>query len=104
MVIGAIVLLSLVTLSFIQIRGQSNQDAVRGEIHRMSDSKFGQIGWGANEKIDQSVNSAIRLNCLSAEKNSEEGVSIFNAQLQNGELSEEETKSKVTIFLLFEKK
>ena len=103
MAIGCVVIPTLITLAFTQVKGRTMKDMVNAEIYNMSDSELGHIAEGVHEAIDQAVSSAIRLNCVSIAQNGKEGVRFFYDQFAAGTLNEEEAKSKAASFLLSQK-
>lgn len=103
MAIGCVVIPTIITLAFTQVKGRGMKDRVNAEIHDMCESELAHVALGVYEAIDQAVCSAIRLNCLSIAKNGKEGVRFFYDQFSKGILSEEEAKSKAARFLLSQK-
>lgn len=100
MAVGCIVIPTLITLTFTQVKGRTMKNMVNGEIYKMSDSELAHIAKGIHEAVDQAVYSAIRMNCISIAKNAKEGVRFFHDQFLKGTLNEQDAKSKAASFLL----
>jgi signal transduction histidine kinase len=103
MAIGCVVIPIVTILAFTQVEGRAMKNSVNSEIVKMSDSELTNIAKGVYETLEQAVSAAIRINCLSTAKNAKEGVHFFYNQFRNGNLSEEEAKSKASSFLLSQK-
>jgi two-component system, NtrC family, sensor kinase len=103
MAICSVAIPVVIILAFTQVQGRAMKSSVNSEISKMSDSELASIAKGVYETIDQAVNAAIRINCLSIAKNAKEGVHFFYNQFKDGTLSEEEAKHQASNFLLSQK-
>ena len=103
MAISCIVIPLVIIIASMHIKSNAMMSVTNSEIREMSASELTNISLGIYETIDQAVNSAIKMDCLSIAKNAAAGVHFFYDQFKSGAISEDDAKKKASAFLLSQK-